>query len=98
MNTEQIKSISDEIEAMESQCSQELKDEFEQLCSNKPVEIVKSEKHSVRKNNALQLPEDIKEESSLWAGDPNEVCNRMKFHTREEWEEILPSTLNHLLV
>lgn len=88
MNTEQIKSISDEIEAMESQCSQELKDEFEQLCSNKPVEIVKSEKHSVRKNNALQLPEDIKEESSLWAGDPNEVCNRMKFHTREEWEEI----------
>ena len=88
MNTEQIKSISDEIEAMESQCSQELKDEFEQLCSNKPVEIVKSEKHSVRKNNALQLPDDIKEESSLWAGDPNEVCNRMKFHTREEWEEI----------
>lgn len=88
MNTEQIKSISDEIEAMESQCSQELKDEFEQLCSNKPVEIVKSEKHSVRKNNALQLPDDIKQESSLWAGDPNEVCNRMKFHTREEWEEI----------
>lgn len=87
MNTEQIKSISDEIEAMESQCSQALKDEFEQLCSNKPVEIVK-EKHSVRKNNALQLPEDIKEESSLWAGDPNEVCNHMKFHTREEWEEI----------
>lgn len=88
MNTEQIKSISDEIEAMESQCSQELKDEFEQLCSNKPVEIVKSEKHSVRKNNALQLPEDIKEKSSYWVGNPNEVNNRMKFHTREEWEEI----------
>lgn len=88
MNTEQIKSISDEIEAMESQCSQELKDEFEQLCSNKPVEIVKSEKHSVRKNNALQLPEDIKEKSSYWVGNPNEVNNRMKFHSKEEWEEI----------
>lgn len=88
MNTEQIKSISDEIEAMESQCSQELKDEFEQLCSNKPVEIVKSEKHSVRKNNALQLPKDIKEKSSYWVGNPNEVNNRMKFHTKEEWEEI----------
>lgn len=88
MNTEQIKSISDEIEEMESQCSQELKDEFEQLCSNKPVEIVKSEKHSVRKNNALQLPEDIKEKSSYWVGNPNEVNNRMKFHTKEEWEEI----------
>lgn len=88
INTEQIKSISDEIEAMESQCSQELKDEFEQLCSNKPVEIVKSEKHSVRKNNALQLPEDIKKKSSYWVGNPNEVNNRMKFHTKEEWEEI----------
>lgn len=88
MNTEQIKSISDEIEAMESQCSQELKDEFEQLCSNKPVEIVKSEKHSVRKNNALQLPEDIKEKSSYWVGNPNEVSTRMMFHTKEEWEEI----------
>ncbi len=88
MNTEQIKSISDEIEAMESQCSQDLKDEFEQLCSNKPVEIVKSEKHTVRKNNALQLPEDIKEKSSYWVGNPNEVSTRMKFHTKEEWEEI----------
>lgn len=88
MNTEQIKSISDEIEAMESQCSQELKDEFEQLCSNKPVEIVKSEKKSVRKNNALQLPEDIKEKSSYWVGNPNEVSTRMMFHTKEEWEEI----------
>ena len=88
INTEQIKSISDEIESMESQCSQELKDEFEQLCSNKPVEIVKSEKHSVRKNNALQLPEDIKEKASYWVGNPNEVNNRMKFHTKEEWEEI----------